>query len=77
MEKINSMMEEQGAAWGMRREVVIRAVQVVNETVNCVLAFNPHLERVQVSLEFNELRNRLLHWKAWPPMRVSRFYRPL
>ena len=56
MEKINSMMEEQGAAWGMRREVVIRAVQAVNETVNSALAFNPGLERVEVSIEFDEFK---------------------
>jgi xanthine permease XanP len=56
MEKINSMMEEQGAAWGMRREVVIRAVQAVNETVISALAFNPGLERVQVSIEFDEFK---------------------
>jgi hypothetical protein len=56
MEKINSMMEEQGAAWGMRREVVIRAVQAVNETVNSALAINPGLERVEVSIEFDEFK---------------------
>jgi NCS2 family nucleobase:cation symporter-2 len=56
LEKINSMMEEQGAAWGMRQEVVIRAVQAVNETVNSALAFNPGLERVEVSIEFDEFK---------------------
>ena len=56
VEKINSMMEEQGAAWGMRREVVIRAVQAVNETVNSALAINPGLERVEVSIEFDEFK---------------------
>jgi NCS2 family nucleobase:cation symporter-2 len=56
MEKINSMMEEQGAAWGMRREVVIRAVQAVHETVNSALAINPGLERVEVSIEFDEFK---------------------
>jgi NCS2 family nucleobase:cation symporter-2 len=50
------MMEEQGAAWGMRREVAIRAVQAVHETVNSALAFNPGLERVKVSIEFDELK---------------------
>ncbi len=54
VEKINSMMEEQGAAWGMRQEVVMRAVQAVNETVNSALAFNPGLQRVEVSIEFDE-----------------------
>jgi len=56
MEKINSMMEERGAAWGMRREVVIRAIQAVNEAVNSALAFNPGLERVEVSIEFDEFK---------------------
>jgi len=56
MEKINSMMEEHGAAWGMRREVVIRAIQAVNETVNSALAFNPGLGRVDVSIEFDEFK---------------------
>lgn len=54
MEKI--MMEEQGAAWGMRREVVICAVHAVHETVNSALAFNPGLERVKVSIEFDEFK---------------------
>jgi xanthine permease XanP len=56
IEKINAMMEEHGAAWGMRREVVIRAIQAVNETVNSALAFNPGLERVKVSIEFDEFK---------------------
>ena len=56
MEKINSTMEEHGAAWGMRREVVIRAIQAVNEAVNSASAFNPDLERVKVSIEFDEFK---------------------
>lgn len=56
MEKINSMMEEHGGTWGMRREVVIRAIQAVNEAVNSALAFNPGLERVEISVEFDEFK---------------------
>jgi len=56
MEKINSMMEGHGSAWGMRREVVMRAIQAVNETVNSALAFNPGLERVEISIEFDEFK---------------------
>ena len=56
MEKINSMMEDHGAAWGMRREVVVRAIQAVNEAVNSALAFNPGLERANVSIEFDEFK---------------------
>ena len=55
MEKIDSTMEEQGAAWGMRREVVISAVQAVHETVNSALAFN-RTRTVQVSIEFDEFK---------------------
>ena len=40
----------------MRREVVVRAIQAVNETVNSALAFNPGLERVEVSIEFDEFK---------------------
>src|SRR5215468_627858 len=50
------MMEQQGAAWRIRRQVVIRAIQAVNETVNSALAFNPGLERVEVSIEFDEFK---------------------
>jgi xanthine permease XanP len=56
IDKVNSVMEEHGAAWGMRREVVTRAIQAVNETVNSALAFNPGLERVEVSIEFDEFK---------------------
>jgi NCS2 family nucleobase:cation symporter-2 len=56
MEKINSMMEDHGAAWGMRREVVVRAIQAVNEAVNSALAFNPGLNRVEISIEFDEFK---------------------
>src|SRR5271154_3222903 len=56
MEKVDSMLEEQGAAWGMRREVVISAVQAVHETVNSALLFNPGLERVKISIEFDEFK---------------------
>ncbi|HTS10193.1 MAG TPA: solute carrier family 23 protein [Terriglobales bacterium] len=58
MEKINSVMEEHGAAWGMRREVVVRAIQAVNEAVNSALAFNPGLERARVITEFDEFKLR-------------------
>jgi len=56
MEKVDSMLEEQGATWGMRREVVISAVQAVHETVNSALAFNPGLERVKIGVEFDEFK---------------------
>ncbi len=55
-EKINNMMEEQGAAWGMRQEVAMRAEHAINETVNSALAFNPGLARAEISIQFNELK---------------------
>jgi xanthine permease XanP len=56
MEKVRSMLEEQGGAWGMRPEVVESAVQAVHETVNSALTFNPGLERVKIGIEFNEFK---------------------
>ena len=56
MEKVDSILEEQGAAWGMRREVVISAVQAVHETVNSALTLNPGLERVKINIEFDEFK---------------------
>jgi hypothetical protein len=40
----------------MRREVVISAEQALHETVNSALAFNPGLERVKISIEFDEFK---------------------
>ena len=56
MEKVRSMLEEQGGAWGMRPEVVDSAVRAVHETVNSALTFNPGLERVKIGIEFNEFK---------------------
>jgi xanthine permease XanP len=56
MEKVRSMLEEQGGTWGMRPEVVESAVQAVHETVNSALTFNPGLERVKIGIEFNEFK---------------------
>jgi xanthine permease XanP len=64
---IHYMLEEQGAAWGMRRDVVIRAEQAINETVNSVAALNPHLKEVQVELAFNEFQlNAELEYQGLP-----------
>lgn len=35
---------------------MIRAIQAVNEAVNSASAFNPDLERVKVSIEFDEFK---------------------
>jgi xanthine permease XanP len=53
---IHSTMEEQGAAWGMRREVAVHAEQAMNEVVNSASVLNPGLTHLDVTLSFNELR---------------------
>jgi NCS2 family nucleobase:cation symporter-2 len=52
---VHYMVEEQGAAWGMRREVAMRAEQVMNEIVNSASVLNPELKHLDVSLAFDEM----------------------
>jgi NCS2 family nucleobase:cation symporter-2 len=54
-DKIHFVMEEQGAAWGMRREVAMRAEHAINEVANSVYVLNPGLQNAEVSLAFDEL----------------------
>jgi xanthine permease XanP len=54
LDLIHDFMEEQGAAWGMRREVEMRAVQAVHEVILSVVSLNPSLEQLQVIFQFNE-----------------------
>ena len=49
------MIEEQGAAWGMRHEVAIRAEHAINEVVNSAWAFNPELQSLEVTVAFDEI----------------------
>ncbi len=53
---IHSMIELHGAAWGMRREVAMRAEQAIIEVVNSASVLNPEMKDVEVSLLFNELK---------------------
>ena len=55
-DEIHFMMEQQGAAWGMRREVATRADQALNEVVNSASVLNPGLKDLEISLAFNELK---------------------
>ncbi|HKN23674.1 MAG TPA: solute carrier family 23 protein [Candidatus Acidoferrum sp.] len=53
---IHFFMEEQGAAWGMRREVAMRAEHAMNEVANSAYVLNPGLKALDVTLAFNELK---------------------
>jgi len=53
---IQQVIEQQGAAWGMRPEVAVRAQEAVHEVVSSALALNPALKDVDVSLAFDELK---------------------
>jgi xanthine permease XanP len=53
---IHYMVEEQGATWGMRRDVAMRAEHAINETVNSVALLNPRLKELQIELAFDEFK---------------------
>ena len=53
---IHFMIEQQGSAWGMRREVATLAEQALNEVVNSASLLNPGLKSLEISLVFNELK---------------------
>lgn len=53
-DSMHRIIEEQGAAWGMRREVELRAEHAINEVMNSAFALNPELEQLDVSLAFDE-----------------------
>ena len=55
LDSIHKIMEEQGAIWGMRREVEVRAEHAIHEVLATVMRLNPFLRSVDVTLEFNEL----------------------
>lgn len=53
-ESLRRMVEEQGAVWGMRREIATRGEYAINEAVNTASAMNPDLKQVEVTLAFDE-----------------------
>ncbi len=53
---IHAIMEEQGAAWGMRREVALRAEHALVEIANSALMLNPALKNLELTLSFDELK---------------------
>jgi len=53
---IHNLMEEQGAAWGMRREVEQRAEHAIHEVISSVMSLNPFLRQMGITPEFDELK---------------------
>jgi xanthine permease XanP len=56
IDMIHQIMEEQGAAWGMRREVEVRAENAIQETVGRVVELNPSVRQVHITVQFDELK---------------------
>jgi NCS2 family nucleobase:cation symporter-2 len=54
-EQIHKFMQEHGAAWGMRREVEMRAEQAIHETIASVVTLNPSLREIELTAAFDEL----------------------
>jgi xanthine permease XanP len=53
---LHSLMEEQGAVWGMRREVEQRAEHAIHEVVTSIVRLNPQVGDMEITLEFDELK---------------------
>jgi xanthine permease XanP len=55
MDALRGNLEEQGAAWGMRPEVVTRAEHAIYETTTIVALRSPHSGPMDITMEFDEL----------------------
>ena len=55
VDTLRGILEEQGAAWGMRQEVLTRAEQAIYETTTIIGLLNPNAPPVDVAMEFDEL----------------------
>lgn len=53
-EVIHDVMAEQGAAWGMRREVEMRAEHAIHEAIGSIVNLDPMVRVIEVSVEFDE-----------------------
>jgi xanthine permease XanP len=53
-EQIFLFMEEQGGAWGARREVIDRAKSAMNEFVEAVSLLEPSISRIDAEVSFDE-----------------------
>jgi xanthine permease XanP len=66
-ESIHSIMEEQGAAWGMRREVVLRAQHALVEVANSVYLLNPGMKNFELTLSYDEVKlEGVIGYKGMP-----------
>jgi NCS2 family nucleobase:cation symporter-2 len=54
-EDINRLMEEQGAIWGARQEVINRAISALNELVELIAALDLTRKEMQLDMRFDEL----------------------
>src|SRR5262249_28219931 len=56
LDEISRFMEEHGAAWGMRREVISRATDAIYEFVTNSGNLNLHSPVISVAAQFDEFR---------------------
>jgi NCS2 family nucleobase:cation symporter-2 len=54
-QKIFDFMRIQGSVWGARPEIVTRAMSAINEAVEAVSYINPDMEKIDVTVTFDEL----------------------
>jgi xanthine permease XanP len=70
-DSIHFIMEEQGAAWGMRREVVLRSEHALVEVANSAYLLNPELKNLEVTLSFDELKLDAVIEYEGTPMQIA------
>jgi len=55
VDELRGILEEQGAAWGMRPEVLSRAEHAIYETSTIIALQTPQSAPIGVTMEFDEL----------------------
>ena len=71
LDEISRFMDEQGAAWGMRREVVTRAIDAVYEFVTNSGSFQLRSPAITIQAQFDEFRLDVEVEYDGPPIQLS------
>jgi xanthine permease XanP len=71
LDEITQFMDEQGSAWGMRKEVVSRATDAAYETVNNLRLLALNSEIITLRTVWDELRLDVEIEYAGPPIELA------
>jgi NCS2 family nucleobase:cation symporter-2 len=71
LDEISQFMDDQGSAWGMRKEVVTRATDAAYEVINNLGLLQLRSEAITLSTSWDELRLDLDIEYAGPPIELA------